>query len=54
MKTSVIKFVHYFLMAKSNITLIKDFDYGMSLLLPAAICFLLLKCGLVNSLMVQW
>ena len=25
MKTSVVKFAHYFLMAKSNITLIKDF-----------------------------
>ena len=36
MKTSVIKFAHYFLMAKSNITLIKDFEYGISLLLPAA------------------
>lgn len=43
MRTSVIKFAYYFLRAKSKITLIKGFDCGTSLHLPADICFLLLK-----------
>lgn len=42
-RTSVIKFANYFLRVTSKMHLIKGFEYGMSLLLPADTCFLLFK-----------